>query len=447
MKWHLPSAAILFLLCCPLVSAHSMHQSALLLDFRAHAVEVELQLPASRFEQAAGSGLMSHLQAAETWGYVMRRVHVRSTGLEWSKELTEPLKMEWIEGAPFVVAHMRFIPPPGRSPRQFILEDDVVTDAVPSQSVLVSVRSDWNNGAFGDDPTLLGVLSSSERSMPVEREEGAWLNGFSSIVHLGVRHIAEGTDHLLFLMALLLPASLLAVDGRWRGFAGVRFAAARILKVVTAFTIGHSVTLALAASGVVHVPGRPIEILIAVSILVSAVHALRPIFPGGEAVVAGSFGLIHGLAFASTLADMGLHRWERVEGILAFNLGIEAMQLVVVFCVMPSLMLLSQTIVYRPFRVFGGLFAAISACGWIVERATNRNLGIDRAINLLAVHPIPLAVALLAVSLLALYVAPTAKWIRPEQEIANSSDIDFSPVNQTSKPLSSAAFKNGPLES
>src|SRR5271165_3502823 len=125
--------------------------------------------------------------------------------------------------------------------------------------------------------------------------------GFVNLFRLGMRHIAEGTDHLLFLLVLLLPAPLIVVGSRWAGFAGMSNSVLRILKIVTAFTIGHSITLALAAFGIVRVPSRPIEVLIAVSILVSAIHALRPIFPGKEAGIAAYFGLIHGLAFAATL--------------------------------------------------------------------------------------------------------------------------------------------------
>jgi HupE / UreJ protein len=104
--------------------------------------------------------------------------------------------------------------------------------------------------------------------------------GFASIFRLGMRHIAEGTDHLLFLLVLLLPAPLIVSGSRWAGFSGARSSVLRILSIVTAFTIGHSITLAFAAFGIVRVPSRPIEVLIAVSILVSAIHALRPIFPG-----------------------------------------------------------------------------------------------------------------------------------------------------------------------
>jgi hypothetical protein len=93
-------------------------------------------------------------------------------------------------------------------------------------------------------------------------------------------HIAEGTDHMLFLLVLLLPAPLLVARAEWGTPVGVRQSLLRIFGIVTAFTIGHSLTLSLAALGAVTVPSHPVEVLIAVSILVSAVHAFRPIFPG-----------------------------------------------------------------------------------------------------------------------------------------------------------------------
>jgi hypothetical protein len=220
----------------------------------------------------------------------------------------------------------------------------------------------------------------------------------ASMFRLGMRHIAEGTDHLLFLLALLLPAPLLAAGGRWTGFAGVRPSLVRILKVVTAFTVGHSLTLALAAMGVVKVPSRPVEALIAVSILVSAVNALRPIFPGREAGVAAFFGLIHGLAFASTLSLLGLGRWERVGSILGFNLGIEAMQLIVVAATLPSLLLLSRSRGYSILRVGGAVFAGIASVGWIVERTLNVSLPVDAVVNGVAHRAVWIAMGLFVAS-------------------------------------------------
>ena len=250
-------------------------------------------------------------------------------------------------------------------------------------------------GSVGSSSPL-GVRAFLERSQ------------FSSLFHLGMQHIAEGTDHLLFLLVLLLPAPLLAVGSRWQGVASVRQSLLHIAGIVTAFTIGHSLTLTLAAMNVVHVPSRPVEALIALSILVSAIHALRPIFPGREAWIASFFGLIHGLAFATTLDRLGLSRWDRVVGILAFNLGIEAMQLLVVALIMPSLLLLSRTRTYSKLRVGGAIFAGVASSAWIAERVFGVQTPVDKVVNGLAQTGVWGAAALLALSLGATY-APTRR--------------------------------------
>ena len=216
-------------------------------------------------------------------------------------------------------------------------------------------------------------LDFRQTSSPASVRPGSilvWWNGLQlrGLFHLGVRHIAEGQDHLLFLLALLLPAPLLARGGRWCDVAGTRQSVLHLFGIVTAFTLGHSLTLVLGALGFVHVSGSLVEVLIAVSILVSALHALRPIFPGRESFIAGFFGLIHGLAFAATLDRLGLTRWDRVAGIFAFNLGIEAMQLLVVLMVLPSLLLLSSTRAYPVLRIAGASFAGLASLCWIVER-------------------------------------------------------------------------------
>ncbi len=230
-------------------------------------------------------------------------------------------------------------------------------------------------------------------------ELGDW-GGFPSMFRLGIRHIAEGTDHLLFLLALLLPAPLLVAGSRWAGFAGVRLSVLRILKVVTAFTVGHSITLALAAFGLVHLPSRPVEVLIAFSILVSAAHALRPLFPGREAIVAALFGLLHGLAFAATLQLLGLSWQARAVSILGFNLGIETMQLIVVCAAMPSLVLLSRTPAYSFVRIGGALFAMAASAGWIAERLLQVHNPLDPMVDSAARHAVWIASILFLLSVI-----------------------------------------------
>ena len=147
-------------------------------------------------------------------------------------------------------------------------------------------------------------MRDTRTAIVIDRSGGSWFQGFAAMFRLGARHIAEGTDHLLFLLALILPAPLLAAGGRWGGYAGGKTALRRIVKVVTAFTLGHSITLVFGGAGLGAPPGAVVESAIALSILVSAVHALVPIFRGREVFIAGGFGLVHGLAFAATLAGL-----------------------------------------------------------------------------------------------------------------------------------------------
>lgn len=228
--------------------------------------------------------------------------------------------------------------------------------------------------------------------------DGVW-SGFGSVVRLGVRHIANGTDHLLFLLVLLLPAPLVASSGRWNGRTSVKQSVTRLVRIVTAFTIGHSITLAVAAFGWIHASTRPIEVLIAVSILVSAIHALRPIFPGREAFIAGSFGLVHGFAFATMIAGHGLDSWHLTLTVFGFNLGIELMQLTVVAATVPWLLILARTPAYAFVRATGATVAGAAALGWIGERALGLGNPIGPMVEQAASHTLFLGTALMALTL------------------------------------------------
>jgi hypothetical protein len=268
----------------------------------------------------------------------------------------------------------------------------------PHIRVIAQHRTD-NQSSYQLDYMQSAADSALAAGSPTVR---TWLDNFDavpSMIRLGMRHIAEGTDHLLFLLVLLLPAPLRALRSRWIGFASARESLLQILRVVTAFTVGHSITLAFGALGVVSVPSGAVEMLIAISILVSAVHALRPVFPGREALLAGSFGLIHGLAFATSLGKLGLDPWQRGAGILGFNLGIEIMQVAVVAATMPSLILLNRTRAYSLVRIGGGVFAGLASLGWIVGGFVGVQNPMDAVLNSAARHGPWLFGALLLFSL------------------------------------------------
>ena len=195
-------------------------------------------------------------------------------------------------------------PPPGAPADRLTFHYDVIFHHLITHTAVVTLASDWRNGVTGEEPVLLGTMRDTNAEIAIDRSGGSWFQGFAAMFRLGARHIAEGTDHLLFLLALILPAPLVAAGGRWGGYAGGKTAFRRIVKVVTAFTLGHSITLVFGALGWARLPDAVVESAIALSILVSAVHALVPIFRGREVFIAGGFGLVHGLAFATTLTGL-----------------------------------------------------------------------------------------------------------------------------------------------
>ena len=153
----------------------------------------------------------------------------------------------------------------------------------------------------------------------------------------GAHHIWIGYDHLAFLFALLLPAVLLRGRAAWRPVPTLRAAVVETLKIVSAFTVSHSITLGLAALGILRPPPLLIEVAIALSVAAAASLNLlrRWNLPG--AWLAFGFGFIHGFGFANALADLGLGRGAIVIPLLGFNLGVEFGQLAVVAVVLPLL--------------------------------------------------------------------------------------------------------------
>jgi hypothetical protein len=186
----------------------------------------------------------------------------------------------------------------------------------------------------------------------------------------GVWHIWLGFDHLLFLLCLLLPAVARRGASVWRPVASAREAASETLRVVTAFTLAHSLTLALGALDVVALPSRLVESAIAASIVVTALDNLRPFLCAPRAGVAFGFGLVHGLGFAGVLAEVGLPAGSRALALLGFNLGVELGQLALVAAFLP-LALAARGWRHYPRLALGGgsLAAGALACVWLWERA------------------------------------------------------------------------------
>ncbi len=149
----------------------------------------------------------------------------------------------------------------------------------------------------------------------------------------------------------------------------------RVIQLVTAFTLAHSITLVLATLGLVQLPSRLVESVIAASVAVAALNNLRPFLHDRGLVMAFGFGLIHGFGFASVLQDLELPRTALASSLIGFNLGVEIGQLAIVAVFLPVAYALRETWAYRRAVFQLGSFAIlILAVTWFAERAFNLEL-------------------------------------------------------------------------
>lgn len=206
---------------------------------------------------------------------------------------------------------------------------------------------------------------------PVDRLDTAW-----RYLGLGFTHILPlGVDHILFLLALLLPAVMWWEKGRWRPAPALGKVLLETTGIVTAFTLAHSLTLSLAVFQVVNLPSRLVESVIAFTVLLAALNNLFPLVTTRRWRLAFVLGLIHGFGFASVLWELGLPTDALVLALACFNLGVETGQLAIVALVLPLAFVLRRTWLYQRLALpLGSTAVALLALVWCLERGLNLEL-------------------------------------------------------------------------
>jgi HupE / UreJ protein len=250
------------------------------------------------------------------------------------------------------------------SPTRVVLNYTLFADLDPQHRGLLNLVA---RGA-----SRSAVLGPQQATQSFELGEISRWRQFTDYVREGVWHIWIGIDHILFLLSLLLPSVLVwqALSKKWQAVNRFGEAFVDVLKVVTAFTLAHSITLSLAALGVIELPSRLVESVIAASIIVAALNNLWPRVIGRLWMVAFGFGLVHGFGFASVLADLGLPRDALVLALVGFNVGVELGQLAIVVVFLPLAYALRRSVFYRRGVMIGGsVLIALLAAVWLVERA------------------------------------------------------------------------------
>ncbi len=354
---------LLALLLAAPAAAHLTPNSEVRLDFGARTVTADIIVPQGEYAYATGNPVTNDAASQSLAGrYLAAHMSVHAPdGRAWTVRI-ERAEFVQIAGPPDFRATALLAPPAGAPVDRLTLDWRAVIDTVPSHFALIVTGE---TGAR----EVLGAVRQGSYALAIDRSQGAG-RAFAGAVGIGAHHILGGTDHLMFLLALLLPAPLLVAGGSWAGRRPPRETFMQLAKIVTAFTIGHSVTLVGATLGGWALPVAPVEVAIAVSVLVSAIHALRPLFPGREPLIAGGFGLVHGLAFATLVRDAGVGMASSAVGLLGFNLGIELVQLAIVCLALPALLILSARPRYAMLRVTAGALCAGAASVWIAVRTS-----------------------------------------------------------------------------
>ena len=360
-------ACVMLVLAAP-VAAHLTPNSEVGLSIGHTDVHADIIIPQSEYMVATSLATGNDKRGlARAKSYLEDHFKVVSPdGRPWSVRV-DFVEFAQIAGPPDLHATAILTPPGGASPRRFIVEWSAVTAELPSHFAMFVIRSDIA-GVSGAEPTIAGAARAGAKRVFIDAGDASRWRELRNSITLGMAHILGGYDHLMFLLALLLPAPLIAYAGRWTAVRDRRSSIRRMIAIITAFTIGHSLTLIGASLMGWRLPVQPVEVAIAVSVLISAAHAVRPLFPGYEPLVAGGFGLVHGLAFATLVAELHLGSTTAPVALLGFNLGIEIVQLAIVTVILPPLMLIAGRPYYRYVRVGLGCLGILAATAWVMIR-------------------------------------------------------------------------------
>lgn len=359
-------ALFLLLLLPQAALAHKPSDSYLILQASGAHIAGQWDIALRDLEYAIG--LDADGDGAITWGelkarhaaiasYAMARLKLRTQDRDCDSKVTDHLVDTHSDGAYAVLRFEAACPATGA----LDIEYRLFFDLDPSHRGLLR----WQSGAL----TTTGVFAPDRSVIRMEGKEITRAAQFIAYAREGVWHIWIGIDHVLFLISLLLPAVLVAAGRTWLPVE--RFAPALwdVLKVVTSFTVAHSITLSLAALSVIELSTRVTETVIALSVALAALNNIWPVVRGRRWIAAFGFGLIHGFGFASVLAELGLPQDTLLTALIGFNLGVEAGQLAVVAVFLPFAYAMRRTAFYRRVILVGGsaLIAAVAAA-WVAER-------------------------------------------------------------------------------
>ncbi len=257
----------------------------------------------------------------------------------------------------------------------------------PDHKGFLIMEYNWKAGLINNEANIALDFSPDAPNDRLNLSESTVFTGFIAMIKQGVWHIWIGIDHILFLLALILPAVVKRKNDSifgWTPVMNFKTAFLFIIKVVSFFTIAHTITLTLAALQLINLPSQVVESIIAFSIGLAAYHNIKPIFKMKDWTIAFIFGLFHGFGFASVLSDLGLTSEFLSLSLLGFNIGVELGQLAIIAAIFPILYLIRQHKLYPKLLVYMSVLLIIISLYWCIERAFDINLKVGDYITMAA---------------------------------------------------------------
>ena len=375
---------VLFLL--PTVSqAHSPDQSYLYLRIYKAAIDGRFEMTAKDMNKALGLNLpdrlnlavvQPHLQTIQN--YLISRSSFKAGNETYRVKFKEPTVLNLEEMEDFVRFHFN-LEGVEVVPDVLDIGYNVLFDKDDKHRGMLIIEYNWKAGIVDNEALFSNIYSPGNTQQELSLKDASLWKGFVALVKLGIWHIWIGLDHILFIIALILP-SVVRRERRpmapmnWVPVDSFKSAFWYIIKIITFFTIAHSITLALASLQIINLPSWFVESIIAISIALAAVHNITPIFKSKEWIIAFAFGLFHGFGFASVLGEKGLGGDYMVLSLLGFNLGVEIGQVLIICLTFPVLYLMRKQSFYSGIIKYGSMLLIFISLYWFVERAFDIDL-------------------------------------------------------------------------
>ncbi len=363
------------LLMLTVAAAHAHKPSDSYLTVKAEGGQIEGQWDIALRDLEHAIGLDADGNGEITWGelsarhsdvasYALARLQIAAGAAACTLRVTDHLVDQHSDGAYAVI---RFSGESCQPSGRLTIRYGLFFDLDPTHRGLTRIE------AAGVTQTAVFAPERPEQSFDLVAP--SLLNQIVAYVREGVWHIWIGFDHVLFLLSLLLPAVWIRAAKQWQPVPRFSPAFWDVFRVVTAFTVAHSITLSLAALELVSLPSRLVESVIAASVVLAALNNLFPVVNERRWAMAFVFGLIHGFGFASVLTDLGLPRDALISSLFGFNVGVELGQLAIVAVFLPLAFALRATGFYRRIVFTGGsIVVVLLAAVWLAERALDIKL-------------------------------------------------------------------------